>query len=310
MGSGKSKLVNKIASLCGGAFAFAKNSEHSDMAKEMLSGENAKKRVAFLDNPKATLLSSDAIESMITAEQISGHQMFYGHASRPNHMTWFIAMNAANLSRDMAQRFVTIKLDKPEYSGDWNSDVDKFVSDHGEKVISGIQAFFKRPRSKLEKYNRWGLWQDQVLSRLEKADELAWEINRREFENDSDSKNAINLEDEIRTVLMKHGYSFPFSVHISLEAMRHIVSSAIGENFTKKNATDYVDRLIENRITNFLSRNPSRKFGRGFLLRNNHTDPICYDLDEKMKISRERFNEEKIYSEERVRQEVRNQQPY
>jgi hypothetical protein len=50
--------------------------------------------------------------------------------------TWIITANGASLSRDLAQRCITLHLRRPEYEGGWEAKVDRYIDDY----LPGIQA--------------------------------------------------------------------------------------------------------------------------------------------------------------------------
>ena len=67
-----------------------------------------------------------------------GHRLYVGEATRPNTLTWFITLNGASLSTDMAQRAVIIKLDKPKRSGVWSDETRQFIAEHRDHIIADI----------------------------------------------------------------------------------------------------------------------------------------------------------------------------
>ena len=52
-------------------------------------------------------------------------KMYIGEAQRPNTLTWFVTLNGAYLSKDLAQRCVLIRLDRPTFTGNWNGVDDR-----------------------------------------------------------------------------------------------------------------------------------------------------------------------------------------
>lgn len=115
-GVGKSKLAQMIAQLCGGLLDFKASTEADEICKRLLSPEGRLRRVTLIDNIKSLHFSWDTLEAMITSDTISGRQMYQGEGRRPNTLVWFLTINGANLSKDLAQRVIVIKLARPVYS--------------------------------------------------------------------------------------------------------------------------------------------------------------------------------------------------
>jgi hypothetical protein len=116
-GIGKSKAAQIIGHVYGGCLDFSAKDEMSEVKQRLLSPEGLIRRVALLDNVKSLRFSWSELESLITSPSVSGKRMYVGEAARPNVLTWFITLNGAALSTDMAQRSVIIKLAPPKRSG-------------------------------------------------------------------------------------------------------------------------------------------------------------------------------------------------
>src|SRR5205823_14432796 len=96
----------------------------------LLSPDTLTKRVALHDNVKTLRFSWSDLEALVTGPQINGYQLYVGDASRPNTLIWFITMNGASMSKDMAQRCVPIKLARPKYSGQWEEETIRFIDEN------------------------------------------------------------------------------------------------------------------------------------------------------------------------------------
>lgn len=284
-GTGKSTVAEFIADLSGG-FVEIGNGMDAEKLKDRLLNQDAAKRIARLDNVKTTKLSNEGIEALITSPVISGHKMYVGGTSRPNLMTWFITMNGPLLSRDLAQRCVAIMLKRPVHDGDWYKQARHYITQNKEAIFCDIAAFFERPQATDIDYSRRGLWEKEVLARVEKAADVARVIKAREDEMDDDQKSSQEIEEFVYYKLRDLGFMSPMKVHIPNKVMTAWAHQAIGDSSSKfKNnqfATNLLARLENVGLLFFISKNPSRKYGRGWLYSSNSDDsPINYSLVEK-----------------------------
>ncbi len=83
------------------------------------------------------------LEALITASIISGKRMYVGEGRRPNMLTWFITLNGASLSTDMAQRCVIIKVGEPARTGTWEEDATRFVEENRLRIVADCIAFLQ-----------------------------------------------------------------------------------------------------------------------------------------------------------------------
>src|SRR5262249_20169306 len=132
----------------------------------LLSPEARGKRVLLIDNIKTLKFSWDALESLITAEVISGRQLYVGEGRLPNCFTVCLTLNGATLSKDMAQRTVIVKLGRPAYRATWREETSAYVEAHRWAILGDLVAALKAPAGPLARYSRWGSWEALVLARL------------------------------------------------------------------------------------------------------------------------------------------------
>lgn len=137
-GVGKSMLVQMVGELAGGAIEVSPHEDIIAIKKRLLSTDARRLRLARIDNLKTHRFSWADLEGLITAPVISGHQMYRGEGRRPNTLTWSITLNGASLSKDMAQRCVIIKVDRPHYAPHWEEQVRDFVESHRWEIIGDI----------------------------------------------------------------------------------------------------------------------------------------------------------------------------
>ena len=206
-GSGKSTLANAIADLAGGSVEIASNEDIQQIKTRLLSSAGQSKRVLLLDNMKSLKFSCAELEALITSDTISGRKLYEGEGSRPNTLTVILTANGASLSMDMAQRSVFIKLKRPEYSGTWEDEVREFITSHRQQLVADALGFLRQPNPSLGTFNRWGAWQQSVLSRLPEPSEAAAVIKERESTADSDTQEAGLIEDFFASRLEAIGYT-------------------------------------------------------------------------------------------------------
>jgi len=237
------------------------------------------KRIILIDNLREHL-ASESIESLITSPEISGHQMYAGYRARPNVSTWILTANGASLSRDLAERCVTIHLKRPEYRGSWESDVDRFIDENIDAIHSDIAGKFATEPTPLAKFNRWSAWEAEILGRLEEPAKLQELIAERSKAVDADDDDANAIMDYFAERLKFLSYT-PDSaiVHIPSRIATAWLADAIGQKITSHGASRTIDRLHKSGSLPRLSKNPSRANGRGLLWTGpNATGGTDYDL--------------------------------
>ena len=194
-GIGKSVAVQLIGQLYGGVIDFSAKSDVDNIKKRLLSPEARTKRVALLDNVKSLKFSSAEIESLITADEISGHRLYLGEGTRPNHLAWFITLNGPSLSTDMAQRTVEVRFARPKYTGSWESDVRQYIADNRNAILGDLIGILRGPRQDLGGHSRWAAWERGVLACVPDAAKCYELIIARRGEADAECEELELIED-------------------------------------------------------------------------------------------------------------------
>jgi hypothetical protein len=200
-GVGKTTLVELLAGLAGGALTVRPGTSPDRTLAGLLSPSALPLRVALIDNLKSYRFSSDLIESLITAETINGHRLHHGHAARPNLLTWWITVNGAAFSKDMAQRSVVIRLKRPTPSAAWYATTVAFARDHQDAIVADILWRLQTPGLALTKCDRWPDWANGVLNRVAEPAALLELIEQRRAGLDEDDENAADVLDHVRACL-------------------------------------------------------------------------------------------------------------
>lgn len=192
---------------CGGIISLSSREDITKTKERLLSPEGREKRIALLDNVKSRRFSSESLEDLITAATISGKELYVGDASRPNLLTFVITLNGASLSKDMAQRCVIIKLDKPSHTGDWAQQTRDYIDEHRQAIIGDCLGFFDREPMRLTRFSRWAEWDREILSRLSEPGEVQTVVQERQAVTDVETEESQIIEEEFETRLSELGYS-------------------------------------------------------------------------------------------------------
>ncbi|HUY32857.1 MAG TPA: hypothetical protein VMV69_08755 [Pirellulales bacterium] len=264
-GTGKSKTCAMISRLWGGALDFNHREDLGTIKQRLLSPEGLTKRVALLDNLKTLKFSWAELEALITATDISGKRMFVGEGSRPNLLTWFITLNGASLAKDMAQRVVIIKVNRPAYSADWEEGTIEFIEKHRDALLADVAAFYAGQASTLERHSRWGAWERAILSRLAEPAEAQQVILERQTQVDVEEEESVIIEDFFSEQLARLNYDPSVDVvHIPTKFAALWLGWATNEKDSVTAATQHLKQLATEGQLKRLAVDPSRTHGRGF----------------------------------------------
>ena len=284
-GSGKTTVAKLVGHLWGGLLSFSHNEDINKIKTRLLSGEAMPKRVCMLDNVKSMRFSWGELEGIITSPEIGGHRMYSGEATRPNNLTWFITLNGASLSTDMAQRSVIVKVKRPQRSANWEEDTTKFIDAHRDALIADCIGQLQAEVFPLEKFTRWATWEKDILRRLPEPAEAQQVILERQAVADAEKDDAELLEEYFGDQLA--GLSYDTDAH-----QVFIPSGVAADWFNRchndKQKTGAVSRIINQLIdegTLHSLQKIGRSWGRGFLWQGKDADvgdPIKTDIDERL----------------------------
>ena len=133
--------------------------------------------------------------------------MYVGEATRPNTLTWYITLNGASLSTDMAQRSVIIKVKKPKRSATWEEDTTRFVDGHRDELIADCIVILKGDIFPLDQFTRWASWEKYILQRMPEPADAQTVIVERQGIADAESDAAELLEEYFGDQLSRLHYS-------------------------------------------------------------------------------------------------------
>lgn len=234
-GSGKTSLARAVGYLFGGLVEVRPSEEISRILNRLLSPEAITKRAVLIDNVKKHRFSWADLEALITESTLSGHKLYVGEARRPNVLTWFITLNGASLSTDLAQRVIVVKVRKPPYSATWAEELRAFVEQYRAEIIADLVAFLRGERRPLMRYTRWGAWEREVLERLPTPDAAQQLILERQAEaNEEQEEAALVAPALLRTD------AFDEFVRDRAARLLDLISSATGKAVTGRDSDEVV----------------------------------------------------------------------
>ena len=265
-GRGKSTVAKKIIRIAGGAPDVGKDDKMEDIKKRFLSKGGRTLRTGFLDNIKTHRFSWGEFESLVTADTISGWLLYAGEGRRPNTLTWFITLNGASLSTDLAQRCVIIKIGEPKYSGEWESDIDAYIDAHREAIVSDCIGALMAEPAPLARFSRWATWEAAVLSRLPEPSDAQQVILERQGAADVEKEEADIIGEFFESELDRLGYSrVKGKVFIPSPVAARWLELATNEKRSANAAGRIIGQFIdEKRLTRF-QRPSGHSYGRGVL---------------------------------------------
>lgn len=170
-GSGKSSVAKKTARLVGGyiAMTLGNSRDETEMMQRLLSPRGREKRCCLWDNVESNReVKSGWLDQNVTHDEISGKQMFLGEGTRPNNLCWWITVNNARLSPDIARRSFSARFSKPKYRPDWEPNVNRIVDDRGDEIASDCLAILRTPQPDvgwLVVEESFSSWAQQVFAR-------------------------------------------------------------------------------------------------------------------------------------------------
>lgn len=265
-GAGKTRLVSMLSHLAGGHIELSANEDIQSIKTRLLSPEGMIMRLALLDNVKTLKFSWAELEALITAPVISGRRMYIGEGTRPNNLTYFITLNGASLSTDIAQRCCIIKLAKPIYSGNWEDDTRAFIDQHREELVADALGFLQTDSEPLSHCSRWGAWERDIVAKLPEPTDVQKVMRERQQIADVDQEETQIIEDHFKEKLIEYHYS-PDSDRVFIQS--RIATKWLNEATNERHSATKVSRMIRQKIDEgcfvCIQENPSRTYGRGFL---------------------------------------------
>lgn len=206
-GTGKTTLATTVSNLASGMIRLEPDEEFPRFITRLLSNEHGHKRLVLIDNVKRTRFSWAALEEFITTPTISGHALFRGEAQRPNNFTVIITMNGGSLSKDLTQRIIPIRLDRPAYSPQWDERLSGFIEKHRWDLIAEIIGTLADEQGVLSTVTRWATWEQEVLGQCDRVGDCQRVIAERSALSDDDADDAFEFEVFVAEMLSRRRHN-------------------------------------------------------------------------------------------------------
>jgi hypothetical protein len=243
-GIGKSKLMQAAARLAGGHIDARPGEDFDKLLTRLLSPAALDRRIATLDNVKTLRFSWADLEALVTADIISGRCLYIGEGWRLNTLTWIITLNGANLSRDMAQRCVPIRLRRPLHDPDWETKTWRLIDERRQTIIADIIDQLRQPTPSLPHYSRWSAWEQAVLAHVADPVAAQQQIEERQASMDDDQAEADLVRQAFVAELNRRGHlSEEEAVWIPSTTAAEIVNAATGERYPTRRASSFLATL-------------------------------------------------------------------
>ncbi len=268
-GVGKTKLAEGGAELTGGAIMLSPNEEYQSIMTRLLSPDAITRRVALIDNIKTLKFSWAELESLITCQTISGKRLYHGEGRRPNTLTWILTLNGASLSKDMAQRCVIVKLQRPQRQPRWEEETLAFIRERRWQIIGDIIAELQRPTDPMKRHSRWGAWEDAVLAKVGDPGEAQKVIEERQGVVDDDAGEAALVRAAFADDLRDRGHT-PERAHVFIpsKVAAQILNDVTMERRPTNKANTYLGTLHIEEL-----RSNRRSDSRGWVWLGREADP-------------------------------------
>lgn len=208
-GSGKTSTAERICQVFGGRIGISADKVDWERAKSrMLDAPSLSCRCVVIDNVRGRLAGSE-LEGMLTAPVIEGKRMYVGQFSRPNLLTYFFTSNTPQLSQDLADRSVVIKIGKQLHASGWEEWVEKFLDDNRAALLADLYAAVAQDDKcaiETENRDRWSMWQSAILSKFGDGNAMAALIKTRRRAVDADSDDAAEIAAAIEAEIAACGW--------------------------------------------------------------------------------------------------------
>lgn len=193
-----------------------------------------------------------------------------------------LTLNGPALSTDMAQRSIVVRLCKPTYAGEWESDTYRFIEENRDAIIGDILAILRGPRPSITNCLRWAAWESDILARLNNPSELQEAIKLRSDAVDAERDEIGIIEDYLESKLRWLRLDGK-KVHIPNEIMHTWYCEATGDRTKRvQGVTRTMNQFIDEGRTDRLIYNPNKKNGRGFVWNHEFEGAAIYDIESRI----------------------------
>lgn len=219
---GKTTLAQEVADIFGGYVAL---STKKDLMKTLIAQQD--KRVVLYDNVRNFANSAEDLERAITAKTLGAHQLYVGERCFQNDFTYIVTINDPETTTDLASRFVSIWLAKPEVQDNsWKHKVKRFLKQRKKDVLANVAYVLLQDPVERPEATRFPVWEAEVLNKLSNLDFkdlLAERQAAMEFENQK------GFEDYLETVLGQYRFKSinPLSAELDVTTLNFWISNDV-----------------------------------------------------------------------------------
>lgn len=203
-GAGKTETAKAFGEVWGGAAALDYTSTWESVMKSLFSSSDWNSRIILFDNVKGRF-GGAALEAAVTSKKLSGWKTYVGQMSRLNTATIYCTFNMPEMTHDLAERSVTIRMGKPDYGFDFVSWAYGFVRENQLQLVSDLLDILRGPDRcdvSLGVSDRWSAWQRGVLAKV--PDGVSAISLSHERRQESDNDRQVGIE-----------YLFAFGSHLA-----------------------------------------------------------------------------------------------
>ena len=252
--TGKTTTADIAVKLAGLAADASAKEDWEKIARKLVDSNGMNGRVVRIDNVKGGRLSSAEFESAITSEEIAGHRMYKGSARRQNNLTWIMTANTPNLSTDFATRSVVINIGEAKHSDTtFKTWLDAFIAENRMSIIADLLLFLRGPSNEISpsNYGRFAEWTQRVLSKFDRADELAEHVADQRVAVDTERQDAEEWAAHIEDFIKRwRGNTDPANCCVAFS------TPAIHKEFVRKEITDLPPKAFASELNKLTNNQP------------------------------------------------------
>lgn len=163
--TGKTKLIELIASVIGGEFKPLLTSRSGDaLSKQLLADCYVDKRVVLFDNLTGYTRNPE-IASLVTSQWIDGRASHGVQKRRANYMIWAATTTDPRLDTDLATRSFLVELAPPTQNPQFETEVARFIEKNRPEIIGDCLAKLRGSPGTIDPkaHSRFPEWDAQVL---------------------------------------------------------------------------------------------------------------------------------------------------
>lgn len=279
-GVGKSSVGDLAARLVGGSVELGTGDKIEKLKERLLSPASVGLRVVRWDNIKTDRVSNSDFEGLVTASMISGKRMYVGEGRRPNLFTYILTMNGGELSKDIAQRAMVLRLRRHVDQPGWQANVEAFIDANRNAIFADAVAVFDRAAVPTAgtAHTRWARWEAGVLAGCvgDSAElrRVGADLSARQRVDDADDTAAGIVAQKLRklaetTTGTPAGYAGRVVCELDKDALTRLVNEVENERHSVAKAMACLGRYLDH-IPELVKVRPSGGHAHYFFVGDEH----------------------------------------